>query len=120
MTAMKPMSTKLICNSPALKEGESRHKSRNRSTSRTFFTLIRSKGKAMADAPRKKLPTPPNGEPVKPRDDRDSTTRSRVSEVQDPEISGDVEPSPRSNSVEPAVDKAGQIIRQKTPIDELH
>jgi len=74
----------------------------------------------MADRPRKKLPTPPDGEPVKPRDDRDSTTRSRVSEVQDPEISGDVEPGQRSNSVEPIVDKAGQIISQKEPIDELH
>jgi hypothetical protein len=40
--------------------------------------------------------------------------------VQDPEISGDVEPGPRSNSVEPAVDKAGQIIRRKDQVDELH
>jgi C4-type Zn-finger protein len=75
----------------------------------------------MADMPpRKKQPPPPDGEPVKRRDDRDSTTRSRVSEVQDPEISGDVEPGPRSNSVEPAVDKAGQIIRRKDQVDELH
>jgi hypothetical protein len=74
----------------------------------------------MADAPRKKPPTPPDGEPAKRRDDRDSTTRSRVSEVQDPEISGDVEPGPRSNSVEPAVDKAGQIVREKNSVDELH
>jgi hypothetical protein len=74
----------------------------------------------MTDAPRKKPPTPPDGAPAKRRDDRDSTTRSRVSEVQDPEISGDVEPGPRSNSVEPAVDKAGQIVRQKDPVDELH
>ena len=74
----------------------------------------------MADIPRKKLPTPPDGAPAKRRDDRDSTSRSRVSEVQDPEISGDVEPGPRSNSVEPAVDKAGQIIRERNSVDELH
>jgi hypothetical protein len=74
----------------------------------------------MTDAPRKKPPSPPDGEPAKRREDRDSTTRSRVSEAQDPEISGDVEPGPRSNSVEPTVDKAGQIVREKNPVDELH
>jgi hypothetical protein len=84
------------------------------------FSSIRSKGHVMADTPRKKQPTPPDGAPAKRRDDRDSTTRSRVSEVQDPEISGDVEPGSRSNSVEPAVDKAGQIVRERNSVDELH
>jgi hypothetical protein len=83
------------------------------------FQSIRSKGKPMADIPRRK-PPPPDGAPAKRRNDRDSTSRSRVSEVQDPEISGDVEPGPRSNSVEPAVDKAGQIVRERNSVDELH
>lgn len=74
----------------------------------------------MADRPRKKQPTPPDGEPANRREDRDSTTRSHVSEVQDPEISGDVEAGPRSNSVEPAVDKAGQIVGERNSVDELH
>ena len=60
---------------------------------------------------------PPDGEPKAPPKDRDST-RSKVSEVQDPLIAGDA--GKRLGPGEVNVDEAGQLRRRKGEVDLLH
>jgi hypothetical protein len=77
----------------------------------------------MTDRQKKDAPriAPPDGTPNEPPADRDSTKKSRVSEVQDPLISGDAgKPGVRIESDEANVDEAGQVNRKKSEIDLLH
>jgi hypothetical protein len=77
----------------------------------------------MIDRPRKeRSDTPaPDGEPKQPPADPDSTNKSKVSEVQDPLISGDAgKPDGRTETGEASVDQAGQIRRKKGDVDLLH
>jgi hypothetical protein len=76
----------------------------------------------MTDRPRKEAPdTPaPDGEPRAPSRDRDSTRKSKVSEVQDPLISGDAGKNSRAETNEANVDEAGQVRRRKSDVDLLH
>jgi hypothetical protein len=65
--------------------------------------------------------TPPDGEPREPGKDRDSTTKSKVSEVQDPLISSDVgKAGKRQETDEANVDEAGEVRRKKGKVDLLH
>lgn len=81
----------------------------------------------MSDAPKAdrskngpKTP-PPDGEPKQPTRDRDSTSKSKVAEVQDPLISGDAgKPGGRVETNEANVDEAGQVRRKKGVVDLLH
>jgi hypothetical protein len=76
----------------------------------------------MTDRPRKERPeTPaPDGEPKQPPTDPDSTNKSKVSEVQDPLISGDAgKPGGRTGTDEATVDEAGQV-RKQGEFDLLH
>jgi len=66
-----------------------------------------------------KRPTPPDGLP-RERNDRDATRRSKVSEVQDPTISGDAGKAGYQNADEPIPDESGQIRKEKTGEDLLH
>ena len=69
----------------------------------------------------KKLATAPDGEPKQPAKDRDSTAKSKVSDVQDPLITGDAgRKSKRTETSEASVDEAGQIRRKGTEVDLLH
>lgn len=73
------------------------------------------------DAKTKKNPTtPPDGQPRPERSDRDSTSRSRVSEVQDPAVSGDAGGGQRGQADEPQVDEAGNVRKPTERIDLLH
>lgn len=64
---------------------------------------------------------PPDGEPEPPLKDKDSTAKSKVSEVQDPLISGDVgKAGGRVDTDEANVDEAGQVRRKKGEVDLLH
>lgn len=64
---------------------------------------------------------PPDGEPRQPSRDRDSTAKSKVSEVQDPLIAGDAARSrTRAETNEANVDEAGQLRRKKRGVDLLH
>jgi hypothetical protein len=75
----------------------------------------------MIDRPRKPAPSAPDGEPKQPQKDRDSTSKSKVSEVQDPLISGDARKQGKGTETgEAAVDEAGQIRRKKGEVDLLH
>lgn len=76
----------------------------------------------MTDRPRKEGPdTPaPDGEPKPPSRDRDSTSKGKVSEVQDPLISGDASKGGRTETNEANVDEAGQVRRKKGDVDLLH
>jgi hypothetical protein len=72
-------------------------------------------GKAQPKTP------PPDGEPRQPSRDRDSTAKSKVSEVQDPLIAGDAgKPGGRVETNEASVDEAGQLRRKKRGVDLLH
>ena len=74
----------------------------------------------MARKPRR-APTAPDGEPRPPAGDRDASLRSKVSEVQDPRISGDAATgSFVRNADESAVDEAGQVRKKDAPVDLLH
>lgn len=74
----------------------------------------------MIDRP-KKPASAPDGEPRQPAQDRDGTAKSKVSEVQDPLISGDAgKRGKRIETNEAAVDEAGQIRRKKGDVDLLH
>ena len=65
--------------------------------------------------------TPPDGEPREPGRDRDSTTKSKVSEVQDPLISGDAgKAGKRQETGEAKVDEVGQVRSKKGGVDLLH
>lgn len=76
----------------------------------------------MTDRPRKDGPdTPaPDGEPRPRPSDPDSTRKSKVSEVQDPLISGDAGKGGRTEADEAKVDEAGQVRRKKGEVDMLH
>lgn len=76
----------------------------------------------MAGRPKKPAPVPaPDGEPRQPAKDRDSTAKSKVSEVQDPLISGDAgKQGKRIETDEAQVDEAGQIRRRNVGVDLLH
>lgn len=64
---------------------------------------------------------PPDGAPKAPPKDRDSTRKSKVSEVQDPLIAGDAgKPGARVETNEAKVDEAGQVRRKKGEVDLLH
>jgi hypothetical protein len=66
-------------------------------------------------------PSPPDGEPKLPSRDRDSTAKSKVSEVQDPLISGDAgKDGARVDTDEATIDGAGQVRRKKGDVDLLH
>jgi len=72
---------------------------------------------------RKPKPRPafPDGEPRLPRSDRDGSGRSTVSEVQDPDISGDAGKRESGRVAdETTVDEAGQIRKKDAPVDLLH
>lgn len=68
----------------------------------------------------KSRPVGPDGQAAEPRDDRDASTRSKVSEVQDPAISGDAGPPRRDGEGGAAVDEAGQIRPARDGPDLLH
>jgi len=76
----------------------------------------------MTDGQKKKSDTPaPDGEPKRPLEDSDSTRKSKVTEVQDPLISGDAgKPGARTGTDEASVDEAGQVRRKKGDVDLLH
>jgi hypothetical protein len=64
---------------------------------------------------------PPDGEPKQPSRDRDSTAKSKVTEVQDPLIAGDAgRAGKRVETDEANVDEAGQIRRKRGEVDLLH
>jgi hypothetical protein len=69
----------------------------------------------------KARPAFPDGAPKLPPGDRDSSGKSTVSDVQDPDISGDA-PKRESSRVadETTVDEAGQIRKKDPPVDLLH
>ena len=74
----------------------------------------------MSDRSKNGPKTPPDGEPREPPKDRDST-RSKVSEVQDPLIAGDAgKAGKRQGPGEVNVDEAGQLRRRKGEVDLLH
>ena len=62
---------------------------------------------------------PPDGKPRPSAPDKDSTSKSRVSEVQDPLISGDGGKEVVETG-DVVVDKAGQVRRKDKDIDLLH
>jgi hypothetical protein len=72
-------------------------------------------------APKKPKPNPaaPDGLPAS-RSDRDATSKSAVSEVQDPAISGDAGKAIPGEANEPEVDEAGQIRDDSAAVDLLH
>lgn len=70
------------------------------------------------DRPKKPVPAP-DGKPKPAAPDSDSTSKSRVSEIQDPLISGDAgEDAVETGDV--VVDKAGQVRRKDKDVDLLH
>ena len=63
----------------------------------------------------------PDGKPKQSPEDRDSTAKSTVSEVQDPLISGDAgKPGAPKETDEANVDEAGQVRRRRGDVDLLH
>jgi len=71
------------------------------------------------DGPGRKPKQAPDGEPAPRAPDGDATTKSRVSEVQDPLIAGDT--GKKSVDVgEATVDEAGQVRPKKEGSDLLH
>jgi hypothetical protein len=63
----------------------------------------------------------PDGEPKPPARDRDSTAKSKVTEVQDPLIAGDAgKAGKRVETDEVKVDEAGELRHQKGEVDLLH
>ena len=68
----------------------------------------------------KPRPAPPDGEPQLPPEDRDTSGKSTVSDVQDPAISGDAKPESGRSADETTVDEAGQIRKKDPPVDLLH
>lgn len=72
---------------------------------------------------RKKRPTPtaPDGAPSPQPDDRDATGKSKVSEVDDPMISGDSGKSrARDGGGDAEVSEAGQVARKPDGVDLLN
>ena len=71
----------------------------------------------MSDRPK----TTPDGEPKKQAKDRDGTSKSKITEVQDPLIAGDAgKKGNRTETAEASVDEAGQIRRKASEVDLLH
>lgn len=72
----------------------------------------------MAD--RQKPRQAPDGQPTPRRRDADGTSKSRVSEVQDPIIPGDAGGKAAVDAGEASVDEAGQVKPKKENLDLLH
>jgi len=68
----------------------------------------------------RKAPTAPDGGPKTSAQNRASRSKSRISQVEDPLISGDAGKRGRGNTDEAAVDEAGQIRKKQPPVDLLH
>lgn len=62
----------------------------------------------------------PDGEPAPRTRDTESTTKSRVSEVQDPIIAGDVGGNAKVDAGDVPVDDAGQVKPRNENLDLLH
>lgn len=76
---------------------------------------------AMSDGRAKKPAPAPDGDPKPRAPDGDSTAKSTVSEVQDPEIAGDSgKEQKRVETNEAVVDEAGQVTRKTEETDLLH
>ncbi len=67
-----------------------------------------------------KTAAPPDGAPASKPADKDTAGKSKVSEGQDPTISGDAGKGTHREADEPSVDEAGQITREPAPVDLLH
>jgi hypothetical protein len=74
----------------------------------------------MAQPPRKKPVATPDGEYATPPPDADTGNQSKVSEVQDPAITGDAGKGGRREADEAGVDEAGQISKDRGAVDLLH
>lgn len=74
----------------------------------------------MAQNPRKKPVATPDGEHATPPPDADTRNQSKVSEVQDPAISGDAGKGRRQEADEASVDEAGQVRKDRGSVDLLH
>lgn len=72
----------------------------------------------MSDKP--KPAATPDGEHASKPADKDTAGKSKLSEVQDPTISGDAGKGGHREANEPSVDEAGQITREPAPVDLLH
>jgi hypothetical protein len=75
------------------------------------------------DGPKLRRPkTPaPDGEPKQPSRDRDSTVKSKVTDVQDPLIAGNAGRAGKCMETDEAnVDEAGHIRRKRGEVDLLH
>ena len=69
----------------------------------------------------KKPVEPPDGLPKARRTRGRATNRSRVTEVQDPLVSGDErKPAKRLDTADASVDEAGQVRRREDDVDLLH
>jgi hypothetical protein len=71
----------------------------------------------MSDRPK----AAPDGEPKQPAKDRDDTSKSKITEVQDPLIEGDAKKAGnRAETDEATVDEAGQIRKKNPAVDLRH
>ena len=73
---------------------------------------------SVSGRPKKPVPSP-DGRPRPAAPDKDGTSKSRMSEVQDPLISGDAGKDVVETS-DVIVDKAGQVRRKNQDVDLLH
>lgn len=71
-------------------------------------------------AGRRKPRQAPDGQPAPRTRDTESTTKSRVSEVQDPLIAGDARGKAAVDAGDVSVDEAGQVRPKKQNLDLLH
>ena len=63
----------------------------------------------------------PDGEPKLPAKDRDGTSKSKMTDVQDPLIAGDTGKAEKGRETsEPNVGEAGEVRRKKDEVDLLH
>ena len=63
----------------------------------------------------------PDGEPKLPAKDRDGTSNSKITDVQDPLIAGDTGRTGKGRETgEPNVVEAGEVRRKKDEVDLLH
>ena len=67
-----------------------------------------------------KAPKAPDISPKTSPQNREASVKSRISQVDDPLISGDTGKRERGNTDEAAVDEAGQIRKKQPPVDLLH
>ena len=69
----------------------------------------------------KRTPAAPDGGPKTSSQGRGASSKSRISQVDDPLISGDAGGREGAkNTDEAAVDEAGQIRKKQSPVDLLH